>query len=167
MASQALFYYFRFRSIADFRRLKNYLMKSYLEQRREQKLGIKPAADEKKEKAEKSNFFKTKIKNAPAKCENCRKPLAGTMAINAAAVVAHVLPKRKKNGVPSMATNPLNVVYLCGDCHTNMDNKGAAFVASMKIYPLLLKRVALMFPHIPDEEKKNVPEHLLPANLLP
>lgn len=105
------------------------------------------------------------IKAAPAKCQETGKPLAGTMAINPAAVVCHILPKRstKQGGVPSMATNPLNIIYLEGDTHTNMDNKGCDFIKKMKLFPVMRRRVALMWPHIPDDEKKNVPECLAPG----
>lgn len=62
-----------------------------------------------------------------------------------------------------MATNPLNIVYLIGDVHTDMDNKGCDYIKKMKIFPLMRRRVTLMWNHIPDEEKKNVPECLAPG----
>lgn len=121
-----------------------------------------PAA-KKAEKKEKSNFFTAALKGAPHKCQNCNKSLAGTMSINPTAIVAHILAKSKTSGVPSMATNPLNKVYLCGDCHTDMDRKGCDYIKKMKIFPLLRKRVVLMFDHIPDNERRRIPECLQPS----
>lgn len=138
----------------------------YWQQRRDMKLkGKKSATEEKKEKQERGNFFQRMISEAPARCMETGCPLRPTMAINPAAIVCHILPKRKVNdgGVPSMATNPLNVVYLSGDVHTNMDNKGCEYIVKMKIYPLLRRRVVMMWNHIPDNEKKNVPECLTPG----
>jgi hypothetical protein len=136
----------------------------YWQQRRDMKLkGKASAADSKAEKTAKSDFFAQAIKSAPSRCQNDNKPLAPTMAINKAAVVAHILPKSPKQGVPSMANNPLNFVYLCGDCHTNMDNHGCEFIQQMKIYPLMRRRVVLMWDHIPDNEKRRVPECLRPG----
>jgi hypothetical protein len=138
--------------------------KPYWQQRREMKLTGRPTrAEEKKEKKEKSDFFANSIKQAPDHCQNCKKPLAPTKAISKAAVVAHILPKSKKQGVPSMATHEMNKVFLCGNCHTNMDNQGCDFILTMSILPLLRTRVAVMWPEIPANERRRVPECLRPA----
>lgn len=135
----------------------------YWQQRQQLKLqGPKPKGVERKEKAEKAQFFKDQLVNAPKYCENCKKPLAGTMAINPSAVVAHILPKNKTSGCPSVATHPNNRWYACGDCHTDYDNKGADFVQTMPIFPELKVRVASFYHQIDPAERRRVPVYLRP-----
>ncbi len=134
--------------------------KSYLETRRDLKLkGPKPAAVKRAEQKAKGAFFKDAIAKMPGKCMECGRPLGATIAINAAAVVAHILPKSR---VFSMATDKRNMVYLCGDCHTDFDKKGCSHTEKMKLYPLLRERVALMLPEIPQAERRWIPKCLLP-----
>lgn len=128
--------------------------------------GKKSTEEEKKEKQSRGNFFERMIKAAPSKCMETGRPLAPTMAINPAAVVCHILAKSKKSGVPSMAENELNIVYLDGSVHTDMDNKGCDFIIKMKIFPLMRRRVVLMWPHIPEHERRRVPECLRPGYAL-
>lgn len=139
-------------------------MKSqYMEQRFQQKMGYntqkKPG--QKKEQG-RGNWFKKMWQKAPRLCMECEKPTIGTMLINPAAVVAHILPKRPDGGCPSVQYEEDNVVFLCGDCHTNMDNLGADYVKKMKIYPLLKQRVTMLWDRIARSEQKNVPDHLRP-----
>lgn len=139
------------------------MAKSYLEQRREMKLkGPKPASLKRGEAKKKGDFFKTMIAAAPSNCKNCNKYLVHTAKINPSAIVAHILPKSEKQGVPSMSEDPRNIVYLCGDCHTNMDTKGCDFMAGMKIYELMKRRVISMWDEIPSHERRRVPECLRP-----
>jgi hypothetical protein len=138
----------------------------YWQQRRDLKLGKKtPAEQNKADKVEReatSQFFKEQIAKAPTKCENCGAHLGGTKAINAAAVVAHILPKSKKTGCPSVSRNPLNKWYACGACHTDYDTKGAAFVKKMPIFRTLQERVAQFYKEIAPEELRRVPEYFRP-----
>jgi hypothetical protein len=135
----------------------------YWQQRQKIKLGIKPTDQEAKaDKAAKGVYFANQILTAPKCCENCGADLAGTKAINPAAIVAHILPKNKKSGCPSVALHPMNKVYLCGDCHTNMDTKGAAFVKKMKVFPLMVQRVAAFYSEIALPELRRVPEYFRP-----
>lgn len=137
----------------------------YMLQRQKLKNSGGPTPDqEKKEKKEKGDFFDAMIKKAPRNCMETGKPLGPTMAMIASAVVAHILPKSKKDGVPSQATNPLNIVYLTGDVHTDFDRKGKDFIVKMKIFPLLRERVAEMWDSIPQEERRRVPEYYNPLN---
>lgn len=134
-------------------------------QRQKLKLsGAKSADEEKKEKKEKGDFFDAMIKKAPKNCMESGKPLGPTMAMIASAVVAHILPKSKTNGVPSQATNPVNIVYLTGDVHTDFDRKGKDFIVKMKIFPLLRERVQEMWDSIPESERRRVPEYYNPNN---
>ncbi|HYH13680.1 MAG TPA: hypothetical protein VD794_00575 [Flavisolibacter sp.] len=151
--------------------------KPYWQQRREQKLGIKPdlkAIAETPQKAKEQSlkeFYQEMYDKRPARCMESGKllkeiksadPKAKT--ISKMAIVAHILPKRANFGVPSMAKNPLNIVYLEHNVHTNMDQKGAAFVTKMKIFPLMKERVAMMWKDIPVHERKNVPDYFKPEN---
>lgn len=137
----------------------------YWKQRQEMKLkGPKPAKVEHAEKVEKAKFFADALKEAPARCMECGKSLAGSQLINPTSIVAHILPKSQKQGVPSMATNPLNKVYLDIDCHTDMDKKGCDHIRKMKLYPLMKERVRLMWPDIPANERRRVPECLRPSS---
>ena len=121
-------------------------------------------AEKKKEKEQLGVFFDLMIKRDPKKCQETGKDLRGLMQINPRIIVAHILPNRatKDGGVPSMATDKRNIVFLHGDVHTDMDNKGESFVKSMKIFPLLKKRVEDMWGEIPEDERKNVPDYLRP-----
>lgn len=81
---------------------------------------------------------------------------------------AHILPKKKSFGFPSIATNPINHMvlfpswggHLCG-CHGFYDS-GWYNATTMKIWSKVLQRFKLLYPLIADNEKKNIPEALLP-----
>lgn len=129
----------------------------------------KPKPDEqkvekKKAKEELSTFFDLMLKRAPKKCQESGKDLRGLMNINPRVIVAHILPKRpvKQGGVPSMANDKRNIIFLHGDVHTDMDNKGKEYVMKMKIFPLIKSRVEDMWGEIPEDERKNVPDYLRP-----
>lgn len=137
--------------------------KPYWQQRRDMKLKQPPTkAEERQKKQAKGVYFADQIQKAPSKCENCNDSLAGTKAINAAAIVAHILPKSKTSGCPSVALHPLNKWYACGDCHTNYDTKGADFVQTMPVFPILKARVAQFYDEIAPGERRRVPEYLRP-----
>lgn len=164
-------------------------MSNYLEQRRLQKLGIKPTdqqlrAEKKKtpiakksakkklqeNEAKKSKelslgkFFEMMIECAPQRCMETGEPLV--FKITQSEVFCHILPQ-KPSAVPSMAKNPLNIVYLNIDIHKKMDadlgikSKGE-YVKSMKIFPLLKERVKMMWDSIPINQRKSVPKFLQP-----
>lgn len=137
--------------------------KPFWQQLRDKKLGgnLSPA-DEKKAKKSKGEFFKDQIAHGPKCCENCGGSLAGTKAINPAAIVAHILPKNPKTGFPSVAENFNNIWFACGECHTNYDNMGTAFVKKMKVFPLLVERVARFYDQIDPAERRRVPEYFRP-----
>lgn len=83
---------------------------------------------------------------------------------------AHILPKKKKYGFPSLATNPHNRIilfpswggFLCG-CHGFYDSNWYN-ASTMKIWPQIVEIfVTKLYPMIPEHEKKNIPEILLNA----
>jgi hypothetical protein len=136
----------------------------YWQQRRDLKLGgKKPEPIKRQEKAAKGVYFASKIKGAPTTCENCGADLGPTKAINAAAIVCHILPKSEKNGCPSVALHPDNMWYGCIQCHTDYDNKGANHVIHMHIFNTLKERVAQFYNEIDPKERRRVPEYFLPC----
>ena len=83
-------------------------------------------------------FFQKHIKQIKDTRQCCRE--CGTRLKGCASEVAHVLPK---GYFKSIATNDLNVIYLCGmysenQCHTNFDNFPNEKVEKMKIYPIII-----------------------------
>lgn len=75
---------------------------------------------------------------------------------------AHVLPKRKEYGFPSVASNPINRLFLgpvCG-CHNKYD-KSWEDAAQMKVWPLAVEIFKKLYPLIHPSERKNIPDILL------
>jgi len=78
------------------------------------------------------------------------------------AATAHVLPKRKEYGFPSVAANLLNKIFLgagCG-CHNLYDNTWED-AAKMKVFPLAVSIFKKLYPFIHPSERKNIPEVFL------
>lgn len=140
--------------------------KSYLEQRREMKLkGKRSAAEQKQEDRNRADFFKQQISQAPACCENCKKSLRASMAINPASIIAHIVPKRTNYGCPSVETHPLNRWYGCIDCHTKYDTnfEDPKVICKMPVYKTVVQRLKQFIDQIAPAELKNVPEYLIIA----
>lgn len=98
------------------------------------------------------------IKEKPY-CWNCGKYI--TKAFYRAAT-AHILPKRKEYGFPSVATHPKNYLILgpgCG-CHAKYDTSWDD-ACMMKIWPMAVERFIAIFPEIDRKEYKNLPDVLL------
>lgn len=78
------------------------------------------------------------------------------------AATAHVLPKRKEYGFPSVATHFDNFLMLgsgCG-CHQKYDRTWEE-AATMKVFPLAVVIFLKLYPLLTQEEKKNIPEVFL------
>ena len=103
--------------------------------------GKKHNVEKKAFKKDLNVYFASQILQIPATCENCGCDIRWQREKHPRMLVAHILPKRKSGGFPSVATHPLNRVFLCPDCHTQMDNKGEDFVKKMKIYPIMIERL--------------------------
>lgn len=71
-----------------------------------------------------SQWFKEQISQIPKTCEcGCGKTFAPPPeGMTWKMYVAHIVPKRPKGGVPSVATHPQNRIFLSWDCHTDYDN---------------------------------------------
>lgn len=77
------------------------------------------------------------------------------------AATAHVIPKRKNYGFPSVKTHESNYLVLgasCG-CHGKYDNSWDD-ASKMKIWPMAVERFKLIFPFIHKSELKNIPDIL-------
>lgn len=103
-------------------------------------------------------YVMRKIQDNP-KCCNC-----GAFIPKAfyRAACAHILPKRKEYGCPSVATNRDNYLILgagCG-CHSKFDNSWDD-AQKMKVWPLAVERFRLVFPEINKAEYKNIPDCLM------
>ena len=75
------------------------------------------------------------------------------------AATAHVLPKRKEYGFPSIACHTENYLVLgagCG-CHNKYD-KSWEDAAQMKIWPVAVEKFLKLYPLIDQKERKNIPE---------
>lgn len=78
------------------------------------------------------------------------------------AATAHILPKRKEYGFPSIACHPDNFLILgasCG-CHSRYDRSWED-AAKMKVFPLAIEKFKILYPLIAKSERKNISEVLL------
>lgn len=117
---------------------------------------------EKRETAKKLTvFFASQILEAPDYCENdCGTSIRYFKNIRSRVIVAHILPKRKTGGFPTVADNPNNVVFLCPDCHTNYDNGGSDFASKMPALEIMRERFKKFQNLLTVSEFMRVPEYL-------
>lgn len=97
----------------------------------------------------------------PERCEECGNRLPTSPDWLRRACIAHILPKRPDFGFPSVAIHPLNKMFFCPDCHTNMDNLGEMVIVKMKSLPIMKSRVAQLIPLLTPAETNRVPEYFL------
>lgn len=99
-------------------------------------------------------FFASQLLEVPDNCENCGCSLSYLKNSRMRkSIIAHILPKREMGGFPSVATHPQNRLFLCLDCHKNMDEKGKEFVLKMNCFPLLIERLN-EFVHLVTERRR-------------
>lgn len=110
-------------------------------------------ANKNKTAKEMNLFFASQIPDIPNFCENCGDSLRWQKQNNFKSIIAHILPKRKVGGFPSVATNPNNRVFLCLICHHNMDDLGKDFVLKMNCFDLIIERLR-KFVHLIKENKE-------------
>ena len=109
-------------------------------------------------KADLSVYFASQILEIPPKCENCKTDISWQRKSHFARnLVAHILPKRKVGGFPTVATHPKNRVFLCGDCHSDYDNKGADFAPTMACFPLICERFLEFESLLTESDKQRLP----------
>lgn len=131
-----------------------------------------PAIDNKVEDAQMSLYWmlaKKEISKHPH-CMECGKKIPEKIKLvgkkftldGYRCATAHVLPKRKEYGFPSVASNPINRLFLgagCG-CHDRYDRSWED-AAKMKVWPLAVEIFKKLYPLIHPSEKKNIPDILL------
>ena len=91
-------------------------------------------------------------------CWNCGEYIAKPFY---RAATAHIIPKRKNYGCPSVKTHASNYLVLgagCG-CHAKFDTCWE-YASQMKIWPVAVERFKAIYPSISKFELKNVPEIL-------
>ena len=97
------------------------------------------------------------------RCEECGKPISKPKYYRSS--TAHVLPKRKEYGFPSVAADPLNRLFLGAgmnktcNCHDIYDSSWEA-ASKMKIWRKAVAIVIELYPKIHPSEHKNIPDIL-------
>lgn len=129
----------------------------YWDSRRKINSSKKHNVEKKEVKKELRVFFASQLKYNPEFCEECGISLRASKAINPRSVIAHILPKRK-SCFPSVATNSDNRLFLCVNCHSDYDNKGWEYVATMNVFELAKERLALFVDCLTEFEKQKLPE---------
>lgn len=151
------------------------------------KKSAKRIAKEKEEKANKMDesldaWFERKMATSKPVCAECGMEAywllepqedpkkAAAYKLMWRACQAHILPKKKVFGFPSIATHDDNHIvlfpswggFLCG-CHGFYDSNWYN-ATTMKIWPLVVETFKTkLYPLIRPNEQKNIPEQLLTA----
>lgn len=119
-----------------------------------------------------NEFFAYHMKNAVPWCMECHMEAPWLLDPNYAKVwracQAHILPKKKEYGFPSLRDNLENHLVLfpsfggklCG-CHGFYDSSWYN-ASTMKIWPFVIQTFIDLYPQIPQNERKNIPEVFLP-----
>lgn len=89
-------------------------------------------------------------------CENCGGPISEQHYLHSS---AHLLPKRKDYGFPSVRANINNHLVLCvtAGCHQLWD-RAWSDAEMMEVFPLALERFRLFADSIIEEERFRVPD---------
>lgn len=101
-------------------------------------------------------WYSDRMQECTGKCENCGEPI---WVSDRHSSIAHVLPKRKNHGFPSVATHPLNKLELgprCG-CHNKYDVSWWS-AKKMKIFPKATEIALQLYPLLTREEQARFPE---------
>lgn len=102
-------------------------------------------------------FFASQLLEVPDFCENCGGSLRWQKMNNKKSIVAHLIPKREVGGFPKVATHPQNKVFLCLQCHGNMDNKGEDFTPKMNCFELICERFMEFENLLSESDKQRLP----------
>ena len=122
--------------------------------------GKKHNVEKREYKKDLNVYFASQILQIPATCENCGGDIRWQREKHPRALVAHILPKRKQGGFPSVSMHPQNRVFLCPDCHTQMDNKGAEYAENMRCLPIMRQRFAEFKNCLTAHDLQRVPSYL-------
>lgn len=140
----------------------------YWQKLRDIKLGkvVSPEQERKDKKDALTVWFNVQASMAPANCENCKASLRSTINFHPRAHIAHIVPKTKEGGCPSVATHPLNRWFACKQCHDAYDGESAEVVATMAVIPICRERLSKFYADIAPDEVRRVPAYLLPGKEL-
>ena len=124
--------------------------------------GKKHNVEKREYKKELNVFFASQILQIPATCENCKTDIRFWRNDKrfSRSLVAHILPKRKIGGFPSVGTHPKNRVFLCPTCHTDFDNKGAEYAEKMPVLNIMRERFNEFKDILTKSELERVPKYL-------
>ena len=124
--------------------------------------GKKHNVEKREYKKELNVFFASQILQIPATCENCKTDIRFWRNDKrfSRSLVAHILPKRKIGGFPSVGTHPKNRVFLCPTCHTDFDNKGAEYAEKMPALSIMRERFNEFKDVLTKSELERVPKYL-------
>ena len=111
-------------------------------------------------KADLNVFFASQTLQVPYKCEECGGDISYWKIKNPRMLIAHILPKRKNGGFPSVATHPRNRMFYCPDCHTYFDTKGASFAEQLKSLPVMRARFNEFKNELSEQDLQRVPNYL-------
>lgn len=119
-------------------------------------------------------WYDGKMLHSEPVCDNCGMRADWLKGIGCEkiwhACQAHILPKKKDYGFPSIATDPDNHLVLfpswggllCG-CHGAYDSNWER-AAGMKVFTLAKQRFAIFEANIDEEERKRIPIYFLTNN---
>lgn len=135
---------------------------SYLEERRALKMGLSSPA--KNDKDALTEWYNDQIRASLifGRCENCGDKLPISMAINPRTVIAHIVDKSEKNGVPEVETHPDNRFFACAACHDFYDKASSDEIKIMPVYAKLRGRLRVFWNLIPETKRRRVPDSLRP-----
>lgn len=102
-------------------------------------------------------WFNEQRKHIPHLCENCNKPIQPTIPqkMTWKTAIAHILPKQL---FKSVQTHAMNRIFLCWQCHSDYDKKGAAHQQSMKVATVARERYQEFKQQIAKDELRHLPE---------
>lgn len=119
--------------------------------------------EERAERGDLNDFFRSMEDYIPFNCQECGKPLYAATTFFKRGVTCHIFPKAE---FESIKTNPDNIFYLgfdligvCND-HDRWDKMGAENRTKMKVYAIALERLELLKPFLSNHEKQMANKYL-------
>lgn len=105
------------------------------------------------------NFFADAARELAKKpiCQECGAKIS---SFYFRASTAHILAKRKEYGFPSVATHPLNRLFLGSECGCHEKSHTWSTFSKMKVWPLAVIAFKEIYPSIAQSELKNLPDIL-------
>lgn len=131
------------------------------------KVSLKRKEENKKPDIDKDvldKWFDARVKESLEKpfCENCGKNIGNQLNSKdlwvSRSSIAHIFPKRKMGGFPSVSCHELNWVLLCLDCHSEMDSNYEK-ARKMKVWEHVCWK-ARIFSHLIKEPRSKLPTEL-------